>query len=178
MHRAGRSLARYYLKTGPMKVKCGRCQSRLNQGVFKLIPLFLPLANNQPWAGSNLALYKACQWESSFPAPSCISSRVLSTLVMSDKPLSYTQLLSQLMQKKRFTDFQWAVFTDTGATQRHKATFYYRSSPIYTSLHWHATAANARDETAFYVLPVVTQALGGSIPVAGYLIPSLSSYIS
>jgi hypothetical protein len=82
------------------------------------------------------------------------------------------------MEKKRFTDFHWHVDTETGATQRHKATFYYRSSPIYTSLHWHAKKANARDETAFYVLPVITQALSGPTPVSGYLIPSLSSYIS
>jgi hypothetical protein len=72
------------------------------------------------------------------------------------------QLLSQLMQKKKFDHFDWTmdVCTDENGYQLHQATFLYPGLPIVTSEKWHRTAAAAREDAARIALPQVRQALG------------------
>jgi hypothetical protein len=82
----------------------------------------------------------------------------------SNPPPTNAQMLSQLMAKKKkknLTDFKWTphVQADEDGNQLHKDTFVYMDTPVATSPQWHRTAAKAREETAFYVLPVITEAL-------------------
>jgi hypothetical protein len=78
------------------------------------------------------------------------------------KPRTNAQLLNEFMQKKRFTLFGWTtdVYTDENGHQLHEATFVYMGTPIVTSPNRWRTAAEAREDAAFFVLPLVTKALG------------------
>ncbi|KIM30067.1 hypothetical protein M408DRAFT_100678 [Serendipita vermifera MAFF 305830] len=76
-------------------------------------------------------------------------------------PLTNTQLLSQAMERQHFKNFQWIPSECVDKTGRvwHLATFNLCGQPLDTPKTWQTTAKAAREDTAFYALPIVTAAM-------------------
>ena len=93
-------------------------------------------------------------------------------------PPKNAQLLASLVQRENFTDFRWDSSTRNGATgnPEHKAMYHYQNTLIFSSLHWHRTIKEAKEDVAFYLLPVITEALRGSTPVSVNLFREMRSY--
>lgn len=75
--------------------------------------------------------------------------------------LTNTQMLSQLMQKKRFSYFQWLPSQRVDNTGRvwHLARCSLYGQLLNIPESWRTTAADAREATAFYALPIVSAAI-------------------
>lgn len=76
-------------------------------------------------------------------------------------PVKYTQVLNDVLQKRRYKKFEWINTTVSGPEGRalHQATFMFEKQPLYTS-SYHPTAKAAREEAAMYALPIVRASLG------------------
>lgn len=87
-----------------------------------------------------------------------VKQHIFFRLRMDNKP--HTQRLNETLQSAQVTNFRWVyLHRHHRGLSWHIAYFLYQERIVGSSRRWHRTKRGAREEAAFYALPVVLSAL-------------------